>query len=225
MGDVAGNGDNNIVVGIFSGGWPVVDVLNGATGELLDQFLAYPTTFGSGIRIGVGDVDGDGDADIVVAPGAGASGLPVEVFSGQSVSTGSGSPQLLASFVPFPTYLGAISVAVGDLTSTGNADIVVGTQHSGDAFAVYAGNTLSSASPPTPLFAQNAWNITDNSGIKVALVADAEDDGLDDLVVTNGDSGKTARYLNSDLTPTGWLTSDADYFTPIAGVKTPIYVG
>ena len=224
VGDVAGSGRDDIVVGVLHGGYPLVTVLNGATGKAIDQFLAYSTSFKGGVRVGVGEISGAGDADVVVGPGVGQHGLPVEVYSGQSILTG--TPQLLASFTPFASsYTGAVSVAVGDLTSTSYADIVVGTQSSGEQLAVYSGAALSPTSPPTPLFTQNSWATTDNSGVKVALVPDAAGNGFDDLIVSNGTGSKTARYLNSDLTAEGWPTSDAEFFIAIPGVTTGVYVG
>ncbi len=226
VGDLAGSGGDDIVVSVLGGGYPLVTVLNGATGNLIDQFLAYSTSFGGGVRVGVGDISGDGYADVVVGPGAGQHGLPVEVYSGQSIMTGTGTPQLLASFTPFASsYAGAVDVAVGDLTSTSYADIVVGTQCSGEQIKVYSGEALSPTSPPTPLFTQNVWATTDNSGVKVALVPDAAGDGFDDLIVTNGTGSKTARYLDAELKANGWPTSDAEFFIAIPGVTSGVYVG
>jgi hypothetical protein len=118
-----------------------------------------------------------------------------------------------------------VNVVVGNLTSTSYADIVVGTQSSGEQIAVYSGAALSPTSPPTHVFTQNAWSTTDNSGVKVSLVSDAVGNGFDDLIVTNGTGSKTARYLNSEMTANGWPTSDAEFFTAIPGVPTGVYVG
>jgi len=225
VGDVNGDGHADIVVGVMAGGWPVVTVINGATGTVMDQFLAYSTSFGGGVRIGVGDVNGDGYADVVVGPGADANGQFVKVYSGESIMTGTGTPQLLGTLMPFPNYAGAVSVAVGNLTSNGYADIVVGSQSYSDLFKVYSGASLSVTSQPAPLFTQTAWATVDNTGIKVALVPDAAEYGLDDLIVTNGTGSKTARYLDSQFTTSGWPTTDAEFFTAIPGINSPIFVG
>ena len=226
VGNVAGSGPDDIVVGVMNGGYPLVTVLDGATGKVIDQFLAYAKSFRGGVRVGVGNINGTGEADVVVGPGAGQHGLPVEVYSGQSIMTGTATPQLLASFTPFASsYTGAVDVAVGNLTSTSYADLVVGTQSSGEQIKVYSGEGLSLSSPPTPLFTQNAWATKDNSGVKLALVPDTAGNGLDDLIETNGTGSKTARYLNADLTADGWPTSDAEFFRAIPGVTTGVYVG
>jgi hypothetical protein len=115
-------------------------------------------------------------------------------------------------------------VAVGNLTSAGNADVIVSTQSSGNRFALYPGTALASGST-TPLFSQAAWSTPDNSGLSVATTPDPSD-SLDDLLVANGSGSKVAIYSNSLLMPTGWATSSAGFQTdPIGGVATPINVG
>jgi hypothetical protein len=225
VGDVTGSGHGDIIVGVMSGGWPVVDVLDGETGQQIDQFLAYSTSFAGGVRLGSGDVNGDGYADVVVGPGVGAHGLPVEVYSGASIKTGTGTPALLGTMNPFPQYTGVLFIAVGELNAGGDADIVVSTSGSGGQFAAYSGESFGSSSQPAPMFTQTAQAVGNNSGIRVALVPDSSENGRDDLIVTNGTGTQTARYLDSNMTTTGWSASDAELFTPLPGLVTPIYVG
>jgi hypothetical protein len=225
VGDVNHDGHADIVVGVLGGGWPVVTVINGKSGQLMDQFVAYSTSFGGGVRVAAGDVSDDGYADVVVGPGTGAYGLPVEVFSGSSIASGTGTPQLLRTLNPFPNYTGAVSVSVGNLNASGYADIVVGTQNSSDVIAVYNGQTLTSITQPALLFKQSAWAAFDNSGVSVALVADSSGNGLDDLIITNGTGTHTARFLNSQFTASGWPASAADYFDALPGINSPIFVG
>jgi hypothetical protein len=225
VGNITGTGSDQIVVGIQGGGSPDVEVLNGTTGNVIDRFMAYAPAYMGGVSIAVGDTSGSGHDDIVVAPGAGSDGRAVKVYSGQSVAKTTGMPVLISSFVAFPaSYTGAVSVAVGNLTA-GAADIVVGSQSSNETLKVYRGATLSAASPPTPIFTQNAWAASDTSGVKVALVPNSSANGMDDLVVTDGTGSRTARYLASQLTARGWPTADAEYFIPIPTVNSPIFVG
>src|SRR5207253_4878422 len=72
-GDVNGDGFDDVVVGADAGQAPVVEVVSGATGHLLDRFLAASPQFRGGIRVAASDVNGDGKADIITGLGAGAS--------------------------------------------------------------------------------------------------------------------------------------------------------
>lgn len=226
VGDIADNGKDDIVVGVAGASWPYVAVLNGQTGAVIDEFLAYPTSFKSGIRVSVGDMNDDGHADVIVSPNKGPTGEPVEIFSGKSIITGTANPAELTSFAPFgASYTGGISIAAGMLSKSGPADLVVGMQTSGDEFLLYTGPSLTSSSPPQPLLTENAWTRTDNSGIMLAMAPDETNTSVDDLIVTDGSGTWTARFLNSDLTPSAFSTADAEYFEAIPGMNTPVYIG
>jgi hypothetical protein len=225
VGDVNGDGHADLVVGVQANGSPVVTVINGVTGRVMDQFLAYASGYQGGVRVSVGDVNADGHADVVVAPGMGSDGRAVKVFSGMSVMTGTGTPQLLASLNPFSAqYTGAVSVAVGALSSNGYADIVVSPQNSGNQIKVYSGEAVSAGSTQA-MFAQSAWAAQDNSGVKVALVPDTTGNGLDDLIVTDGSGSRTARYADANLKASGWALAAAEFFTALPGINAPVYIG
>jgi hypothetical protein len=80
VGDVSGDGVDDIVTAPGPGLAPLVKVFDGTTGEELASFLAYDNFLG-GTYVAVGDVNGDGFADILT--GADAGGGPhVKVFNG-----------------------------------------------------------------------------------------------------------------------------------------------
>jgi uncharacterized protein (TIGR03118 family) len=123
-GDVNGDGNDDVIVGADAGQAPVVEVVSGATGHLLDRFLAASPQFRGGIRVAAGDVNGDGKADIITGLGAGAS-PEVSVFDGVDAS-------LMASFLAgAPTFHGGVFVAAGDVNGDGLADIIVGQGQGG----------------------------------------------------------------------------------------------
>jgi hypothetical protein len=116
IGNLTGNGTPDIVVAAGVGGQAHIKVFDGATGALLQSFLAFPGYSGT-VSVAVGDVTGAGHDDIIVGA---ASHSHVKVFDGL---TGA----LLQSFYAFdPNYSGVISVAAGDVTGSGHADIIVG---------------------------------------------------------------------------------------------------
>jgi len=64
IGDVNGDGINEIITGAGSGGGPHVRIFD-YRGNLISQFFAYEKTFRGGISVAVGDVNGDGINEII----------------------------------------------------------------------------------------------------------------------------------------------------------------
>jgi len=64
VGDVTGDGKAEIITGAGEGGGPNVKIFDGASGSLLDNFMAYGLGFSGGVRVAAGDVNGDGLADV-----------------------------------------------------------------------------------------------------------------------------------------------------------------
>jgi len=134
-GDVNGDGKADIIVGQGPGGTPQVRVFDGATGALIDDFLAFPSTFPGGIHVAAADLDGDGKADIIVAADEG--GTPaVKVFRG-------GDDLLLHNFNAFDAgFGGGVRVGAGDIDGTGANEIVVAQGNGGGQLKVLNGSTL-----------------------------------------------------------------------------------
>src|SRR5207237_360022 len=123
-GDVNGDGVPDIITAPGAGGGPLVKVWDGASGSLLTAFMAYDDKFRGGVYVAAGDVNGDGHADIIT--GAGQGGGPhVKVISGADL-------HLITQYYAYdPTYTGGVYVAAGDLTATGQADVITGAGNSG----------------------------------------------------------------------------------------------
>lgn len=81
LADLDGDGAAEVVTGAGAGGSPHVKVFDGATGNEVRSFFAYPTSFTGGVNVATGDVTGDGHPDIVTGTGAGG-GTVVKVFDG-----------------------------------------------------------------------------------------------------------------------------------------------
>ena len=84
VGDVNGDGNNDIVVSPESGAGPQIRVFN-YQGTVLSQFFAYATNLRGNFTSLLADVDQDGVSDIITAPGAGM-GPQVRIFSYQGVA-------------------------------------------------------------------------------------------------------------------------------------------
>jgi cyclophilin family peptidyl-prolyl cis-trans isomerase len=122
--DVDGDGKADIITGAGPGAAPHVKVFDGATGALLQSFLAFDAGFTGGVYVAAGDVNGGSKADIITGAGAGA--IPVvSVFDGAS-------GQLLRSFFAYDTdFTGGVTVAAADVNGDGKADIITGAGEGG----------------------------------------------------------------------------------------------
>lgn len=115
-----------IVTGPGAGGGPHVRAMD-LTGAAppRGEFFAYAPAFDGGVSVAYGDVDGDGAADIVT--GAGPGGGPhVRVFTAARYGgDGATAPHELTGFMAYdPAFTGGVSVAVGDVTGDGIAEII-----------------------------------------------------------------------------------------------------
>jgi virginiamycin B lyase len=119
VGDVNGDGQDDIITGAGPGGGPHVEVFSGKDGSLLRSFFAYAPNFAGGVYVAAGDVNDDGFADIITGAGAGG-GPQVNVFSG---ATGA----VLQSFFAYaPAFAGGVRVAAVDYNEDGHDDVMTG---------------------------------------------------------------------------------------------------
>jgi hypothetical protein len=106
-GDVDGDGVPDIATGVGPGAGPHVQVLSGATGQLLASFFAYDPGARAGMRVAMADLDGDGRAEILTAPGTGAA-PHIKAFRRNT----DGSVTEFVSFFAYdPGFLGGVFVA------------------------------------------------------------------------------------------------------------------
>lgn len=193
VGDVTGDGVDDIVTAAGPGGGPQVNVYDGATGALLAAFYAYDPRFAGGVFVAVGDVNGDGHADIIT--GAGAGGGPhVEVWDGAT-----GTP--VASFMAYnPSFSGGVHVAAGDLDGDGVAEVVTGAGPGGGPHVrAFEGDGTPFAGAAGSFYAYDPRFL---GGVFVA-VADTDGDGRGDIITGAGPGG--GPQVNIFDGPTGAL--------------------
>jgi streptogramin lyase len=124
VGDENADGFADILVGTTPGSLPLVAEYSGKDGTLLHFFLPFPAGFKAGVTLASDDVNGDGFADIIVAPTTGGPPL-VEAFSGKDGS-------VLDAFLALPaSFKGSLSLAAGDVSGDGVADIIAGVASGG----------------------------------------------------------------------------------------------
>jgi uncharacterized repeat protein (TIGR01451 family) len=120
VGDLNGNGVNDVVAAAGPGAGPEVNVYDGTTFQLIGAFYAFVPSFTGGLYVAVGDVFGQGYADIIV--GADKGGLSmVEIFDGKTFN-------LVEAFFPFGQFAtGGVRVAAADINGSGRAAIICGS--------------------------------------------------------------------------------------------------
>ena len=217
-GDLGDNGIDDIVTVPGRGGLPVVHVYS-ATGTLLTEFQAYPSSVDGGLQVAVADVTGDGLPDIITVPSYGPA--EVRVFKNlglvNGVPTFDSTPYL--DFLAFPSsFIGGASIAAAGVGSTpnGDAEIIVGSgagmAATVEVFDVSSLTTTSPAVQATPLATFNPFStstMTFYGGVSLA-VAQFTANSLPDIVVGAGAGGQ------SMVEVWGW-NSGTDTLAKLAG--------
>ncbi|MBU6296116.1 MAG: Ig-like domain repeat protein, partial [Planctomycetes bacterium] len=117
-GDVTGDGVVDVVYSTTVGS--TVGVIDGQSLAVLPgrRFSAFSPNYTRPVNLAVGDVNGDGVGDIAVAPGSTGTSPLVRAFSGADGS-------LLFSRLAYATnFTGGVSIAAGDLTGDGRAELI-----------------------------------------------------------------------------------------------------
>ncbi len=117
IGDLNGDGLNEIVTGAGPGGGPHIRIWKTDGTTWGGSFFAFDESERGGVQIAVGDVDGDGKDEIVAASGQGS--IPrVRIFDGH------GTLKKEISFGTKPIAAG-LQVAVSDMNGDGKKEILV----------------------------------------------------------------------------------------------------
>ena len=184
IGDIDGDGNNDLITGTGTGGAPRVVVIDVATGNTIRNFFAFENTFRGGINVGSDDVNGDGTDDIVV--GTGIGGAPrVSVFDGDDTGN-----VLLNFFAYDSAFRDGVNVSAADLNDDGNADILIG---SGTGGAPHV--RVISGVDGAELRNFFAFDSNGRGGARVAAV-DTNGDGESDTLVV-GTAGQLRRFFRA----------------------------
>ncbi len=142
VGDVNGDGVDEIITGAGRGGGPQVRIFD-RFGRLQGQFFAYNKHFRGGVNVAVGDVNGDGVDEIITGAGKGG-GPQVRIFDRF------GYPE--TQFFAFsPQARQGVKVAVGDINQDGKAEIAT-AQEGGKSNSVRIFNNQGKIVKVVPVF-------------------------------------------------------------------------
>lgn len=206
LGDIDGDGKDEIVVGAGKNGGPMVQVFK-ADGTLISQFFVYEEHIHTGIKVATGDLDKDGKAEIVTGVEYGG-GPHVRVFDGN------GNVKYTPGFFAFDSgFRGGVDIEVGDYNGDGKKEI-----------AAAAGP---GSSPHVRLF--DKWGnylgtdfrpfADDNRG-GVALATANVDGGTDDELVMSiqaAGEGWVKIYKNNGTIVGEWKNFDGLYSGVVVG--------
>jgi|GEM_PF-4601249 len=182
-GDVTGDGVNDLITVPGPGIAVLVRVFDGTTGQVVQEFLAFESSFIGGAYVAVGDIDGDGYADIVVTPDEGG-GPRVRVFSGFDSS-------VMADFLGIEdkNFRGGARVALADMDGDGYPDLQVGAGFGGGPrVAFFDGRSLAGGKAVHMIPDFFVFEQTLRNGVYLSS-ADVTGDGYGDLVVGGGPGG------------------------------------
>lgn len=165
MGDVDGDGVEEIITAPLTGGGPHVKVFD-QRGRLKAQWWPYAKSLRTGLRIAVGDVNGDGKAEVIVTPQSNYT-PEVRVFDG----TGG----LIKSFVAYDAKMrSGVSLAVGDTDGDGLSEIVTAPLSGLSEVRIFAATGFQKDS-------FLAFPASFHNGVSVAM-GDADGNGLYEIV-------------------------------------------
>lgn len=172
--DVLGDGRPELLAAPDTGGSPVVNVFDLATGAFVTRLQVFGDGYVGGVRVAAGNVTGDDRAEIIVAAQAGAP--LVNVYD---ATTGARLAQIEAFG---PTFTGGLYVAAGDVDEDGCEDILVGPGAGAPVVNVFSGRT------GERLAQRTLYDEAFSGGVRVAAM-DVDGDGADDLLASPGPGG------------------------------------
>ena len=199
VGDLTGDGIDDVAVAPARGRQTVVRLYDGVDGQFVREILPYDADFRGGANLSIADITGDGIEDLVVSPQRFRQ--DVRVFLGRDLS-------LAGGFVAYDeSFVSGITVATGDVDGDGQNEIVTGSLagHETDVrvFSGINGGLTTFGEVERFLTNENFGFQSDfSTGVFVA-VADFDADGTADIAVSQNYRGDglvaTYDYADRDL--------------------------
>ncbi len=177
VGDVNGDGTDDIVAASGPGISPIVKIFDGASNKELSSFRPFGAGFHGGLSVAVGDTNGDGFADIMI--GTQSGGNHIAIFSGLNFSK-------LKDFLPFGlNYQGGVNLAFGDINADGFSDAIIGAS-TGSTRVVVIDVSSTGLGKFTIFRSFFAMNSSALSGGVLVAAGDIDKDGICDILIGSG---------------------------------------
>jgi len=121
IGDVDGDGVQEIIVGAGRGGGPQVQIFNHLGQPTGFNFFPFHPDFRGGVDVAAGDVNGDGIDEVIVSQASDGQAR-VKVYKADAGKT------IIGDFLAYdPGFKGGVHVAAGDINGDDWDDIVTGS--------------------------------------------------------------------------------------------------
>jgi subtilisin-like proprotein convertase family protein len=214
LGDFNGDGNDELVTAAGPGGAPHVIIwsLNsdGTVGGIIDSFYAFAPNFTGGVFVAAGNITGDGADELVVAADAGG-GPHVKIFSDTN-KDGLLHDNLVDQLFPFPlNFTGGVRVAVGDIVSGGNDELICAPGPGGGPnVVVYSDTNFNgqvSDNPVVDSFYAYAPNFTGGVFVAATPIQGAGDQHAE-LITGAGAGGGPHVKIFSDANNNGKVSDD-----------------
>lgn len=209
MGDVNGDGANDLIVGSGPGIATTVKIFDGKTQQILRTLSPFESSFTGGVYVSAGNLDGMTGDEFVISPDEGG-GPRVRVFQLNL------TPSIADFFgIDDPNFRGGARTAIGDLNGDGKSDLIVAAGFGGGPrVAAYSGPTIA-GSGGVKLFGDFfAYETSLRNGTFVAA-GDINGDGFGELITGGGPGGgpRVTAFSGKDLTQSGGKgTKLVDFF-------------
>jgi len=179
---------------------PTVTVIDPATGQEVNQFLAFEPGFRGGVSTALADVDQDGTVEVIAASGPGKGEIRVFELNGTELSD--------YRLRPFgDSYVAGLSIALGDFDGDGSADLAAGKSRGADV-SVFALASGASGWASEPFQTFQPYGASHVNGVTLAaadvgvvvngVIQDPTvADGLQELVVGTGAGASRAVQVMS----------------------------
>jgi subtilisin family serine protease len=167
VGDVDGDGKEEIVTGAGPGGGPQVRIFD-LEGNVEGQFFAFDEGDRLGIFVAVGDVNGDGVDEILVTSDEGGTGQ-VRIFNRHG--------HLKGAFFPHGRTASAVRVSIGNLDTDDSFEIISTTESAHGLVVIHDGKGRYESS-------FNAFE--GRVDLLQSAAVDVDGDGVEEVLVASG---------------------------------------